>query len=206
MKQFKEHIASAVEIPVDKQRLIYQGKVLQDERTLTEYSESLLSTGTVNCLYMTLHVCFWCIPDRRWWQGTVFLSESLEPSLNRFVQNTDSFRNWTSNCCWIRSIILLLLFLTIFFYGRNSKRFMWLIKNVYISRWLIKKCWLIQELKFVNIFICKGKTKYGCTINSILIGLAYVFCFFRLIKHNHWLFVLIFVLFYISVILHWFKV
>lgn len=39
MKQFKGHIASSVEIPVDKQRLIYQGRVLQDDRTLTEYSE-----------------------------------------------------------------------------------------------------------------------------------------------------------------------
>uniref|UniRef100_A0A8C1KC27 Large proline-rich protein BAG6 n=1 Tax=Cyprinus carpio TaxID=7962 RepID=A0A8C1KC27_CYPCA len=38
VKRFKEHISSAVEIPVDKQRLIYQGKVLQDERTLTEYN------------------------------------------------------------------------------------------------------------------------------------------------------------------------
>ncbi|XP_035651578.1 large proline-rich protein BAG6-like isoform X1 [Oncorhynchus keta] len=38
LKRFKEHISASVDIPVEKQRLIYQGRVLQDEKTLNDYN------------------------------------------------------------------------------------------------------------------------------------------------------------------------
>lgn len=37
VKEFKEHISSDVNIPPEKQRLIFKGKVLQDDKKLSEY-------------------------------------------------------------------------------------------------------------------------------------------------------------------------
>lgn len=36
--QVKEHVEQVENIPVDQQRLIYQGKQLEDDRTLSDYN------------------------------------------------------------------------------------------------------------------------------------------------------------------------
>jgi len=38
IRQVKEHVEQVENIPVDQQRLIYQGKQLEDDRTLSDYN------------------------------------------------------------------------------------------------------------------------------------------------------------------------
>ena len=59
VKELKEHIADDVGTPSETQRLIYCGRVLQDEKKLIDYGDfCLFKMITLRGFIVNLHVCF----------------------------------------------------------------------------------------------------------------------------------------------------